>query len=359
MQRIFIWGTGAIANLVLDQANVHGVYEILGYIDNDAEKCKKRFRGEKVFLPAILNEIVPDKIVILTDYFDEIKRQIEVEFPDMLNLVEDKRFFFKQSILRRYENSHNPEIQKVLEYIKENGLQVFNYKFADKYRNMLIDVKYDSDCELFYVYHGSKKLYFARFLDTELKVRQYYLSLLVEQDEESPHRYRMPEFDMNEGDVVVDVGVGEGNFSLEIIDRASKVYLIEADEEWVEAIRETFKEYQEKIVIIQKYATSIDEGQYATLDQLIGEPVDFIKMDIEGNEWDALLGAKNLICQSKRLKCAICSYHSDFDEILIKNVLESYGLNCSTTQGYMWHPDLLRRSYISLKLSRGIVQGIK
>lgn len=359
MLRIFIWGTGMIADLILNQANVLGVYEILGYIDNNSEKCGKTFRGEKIFSPAVLNDIIPDKIIILTDYFDEIRRQIDVQFPIMTNLVEDKTFFFRQSILCRYKSDKNPEIQKVLEHIEEDGLQVFNYNFVDKYKHRKIDVKYDLRCKMFYVYHKNKKLYFARFLDTETKVKQYYLSLLIEQDEESPHRYLMPEFDVKDGDVVVDVGVGEGNFSLDIINKVSKIYLIEADEAWIEAIKETFKEYQEKIVIISRFATSIDEGKYATLDQLIEEPVDFIKMDIEGNEWDALLGAKNLICRSERIKCAICSYHSDFDEILIKNVLESYGLNCSTTQGYMWHPDMLRRSYISLKLCRGIVQGIK
>ena len=46
-------------------------------------------------------------------------------------------------------------------------------------------------------------------------------------------------------------------------------------------------------MIIQKFVTSVDEGKYATLDSLIEEPVNFIKMDIEGNEWDALLGAEN------------------------------------------------------------------
>ena len=184
MLRIFIWGTGMIADLILNQANVQGVYEILGYIDNNSEKCGKTFRGEKIFSPAVLNDIIPDKIIILTDYFDEIRRQIDVQFPIMTNLVEDKTFFFRQSILCRYKSDKNPEIQKVLEHIEEDGLQVFNYNFVDKYKHRKIDVKYDLRCKMFYVYHKNKKLYFARFLDTETKVKQYYLSLLIEQDEE-------------------------------------------------------------------------------------------------------------------------------------------------------------------------------
>lgn len=36
---------------------------------------------------------------------------------------------------------------------------------------------------MFYVLHESKKLYFARFLDTEQKVREYYRGLLIEQSD--------------------------------------------------------------------------------------------------------------------------------------------------------------------------------
>lgn len=44
------------------------------------------------------------------------------------------------------------------------------------------------------------------------KAETYYRYILLEQDEKSPHRYLTSEFDVSEGDVVVDVGVAEGNF---------------------------------------------------------------------------------------------------------------------------------------------------
>ena len=133
----------------------------------------------------------------------------------------------------------------------------------------------------------------------------------MEQDQESPHKYIDESFQVEKGNVVVDIGVAEGNFSLQVIDLVSKLYIIETDDGWIEALQETFKDYQEKVVIIKKFVTSLDDGKYATLDSLIEEPVHFIKMDIEGNEWDALLGAEKLIGRSKNLKCAVCAYHGE------------------------------------------------
>ena len=72
-----------------------------------------------------------------------------------------------------------------------------------------------------------------------------------------------------------------------------------------------------------------------------------------------LAGSGKLIGRSENLKCAVCAYHGDFDEILIKDVLGKYGMDISTTQGYMWYPGTNRQTYVSTRLCRGIVRGIK
>lgn len=356
---IFIWGTGAVADWIISQYEILEQYDIKGFIDNDIRKIGKPYKNYMVYSPEILKKEIPDKIVILSNFYFEIKKQIIKSFPYMEKIIENKYYFIKEMIINRYKNSDDNEIKNILEYLKENDLDIFNYEFKNQYKKLKINVEFDEKCGLFFVYHQNKKMYFARKYDTKDKVKEYYRSLLVEQDVNSPHRYLTHQFDVEEGDVVIDVGVAEGNFSLEIIEKASKVYLIETDDEWIEAIKETFKEYQEKVVIIKKFITSMSVGKYMTLDSLINEPINFIKMDIEGNEWDALLGAERIFEISNSLKCAICIYHHNFDEILVKDVMDRYGVSCSTTKGYMWYPLGEGQTHMSTKLCRGILRGIK
>ena len=359
MLKIFLWGTGQIAETVWLNCQTLEEYEILGFIDNDPKKQGTLFNDHTIYSPEVLGECKPDRIVILTDAYDAVYDQIVNMYPEMGNIIENKNFFYKESLMKRYKDKAILEELEVIDYIKQNGLNIFNYEFSQKYKNIKVDTFFDTESGMYYVNHYGKRLYFSRDLNSEKKVTDYYRSILLEQDISSPHRYLTEDFNINEDDIVVDVGVAEGNFALEVIDKVSKLYLIEADPNWIDAIKETFKNYLDKIVIIQKFASSYNDGNLATLDSLINEPVNFIKMDIEGNEWDALQGAEQLIKKSPGLKCAICAYHSDFDEILIENFMDNNNLNHTTTHGYMWFPLTVRKNYVSTKLNRGIVRGEK
>lgn len=353
--KVLLWGTGKIANEVLDNCLTLGKYEIVGVIDNN--KNKKMFREYPVYNPESIKKLKFDKIVILTDYFEEIKKQIDENFPELSSIIENKNFFYKESLLQRYSDVENIELKKVVDYIKQNGLDIFNYDFVQKYKQLSIEVFFDETEQLYFVYHFGKKLYFSRKLNSVEKVRKYYSFLLIEQDKESPHRYLSQTFNVNDGDVVVDVGVAEGNFSLEVIDKASKIYLIETDKDWIDALKVTFRPYMHKVIIINKYITSYNEDLYATLDQLIREPVNFIKMDIEGNEWDALKGSQDLLNLSrKKLKMCICTYHSDFDSVLIEDFLKKMHLTYSYTNGYMWFPFKIRQTYVSTSLNPAVIR---
>ncbi len=63
-----------------------------------------------------------------------------------------------------------------------------------------------------------------------------------------------------------------------------------------------------------------------TLDEIIKEPVSFIKMDLEGWELNALKGSKNHIIKNKP-KLAIAVYHSASDFRMIKDYILSLEVN--------------------------------
>jgi len=359
MLKIFIWGTGNVAEETLRDCMTIDEYEILCFIDNDEEKQKSKFWNREVFAPTIISSILPDKIVVLTDAYDEIKAQIMDKFPDLEDRIENKNFFYKESLIKRYHNAKSKEITEVLEYIRTNGLDVFNYSFADKYKDLEVNVYFDEQHKLYYVYHQGHKLYISRSYKTRESVRDYYRSILLEQDKRSPHRYMNENFNVNTGDVVVDIGVAEGNFSLEIIQRVSKIYMIEADDNWIEALKLTFAPFENKVIIIKGFMSSYNEGKLITLDSVIHEPVNFIKMDIEGNEWDGLRGAVKVLQISGDVKMAICAYHSDFDQELIENFLSKHNFEFEHSSGYMWFPTKLRQTYVSTSLNRGIIRAYR
>lgn len=359
MQKLLLWGTGKVANEVLTQCQTLGLYEIMGFIDNDPKKVGTMFHNFPVFAPNEIQKLNPEKLVILTDAFDAIKLQLQTLFPEYTERIENKNFFYKESILKRYHETKEPEMELAIKNIQKHGLEIFNYPFNLEYKNISFDIYYDPKPGLYYVFHSGKKLYFSKDYLSEKAVSDYYRSILLEQDERSPHKYLTNDFTVEAGDVVVDVGVAEGNFALEIVDQASKIYLIETDKNWIEALKLTFHAYCNKVVIIEAFASSYDEGCFSKLDTLIKDKVNFIKMDIEGNEWDALLGAREIVTRSKNLKLAICSYHSDFDQILIENFMDNMHISHSTTNGYIWFPYQVKQNYVSTRLNRAIVRGIK
>ncbi len=359
MKKLFLWGTGQIAEETWSECQTLSQYEILGFIDNNTEKQGRVFKGLPVFSAEILDACRPDSIVVLTDAYNEVYRQIIAAHPEMKGIIRNKNFFYMESLFARYKDTTDPEEIEVLNYIEKNGLDIFNYEFTNKYKDMSIDVSFDSEKGMFYVLYDGRPLYLSKELYSEQKAADYFRQILMEQDVCSPHRYITDGFDVSRGDVVIDAGAAEGIFSLMVIDRVSKLYIVESDEGWTEALKETFRDYSDKVIIIKKFISSYDEGDIATLDALIHEPVNYIKMDIEGNEWDALQGAKEIINKSQYLKCAICSYHSDFDRVLIEGFMDRNGLNHSVGPGLLWYPLMVRQNYVSTRLNKAIVRGVK
>lgn len=232
----------------------------------------------------------------------------------------------KRQVLDYYKDSNNPEIKDITMYIRKNGISMFNYNFINKYKKFHSKVVKDKIKGLFYVIHNGKRLYFSRNLNSTQKVCEYYRGLCIEQDIASPHCYLNNNFNVNYGDIVVDIGAAEGNFSLDVIDKVKQLYIFECDDLWIEALRATFEPYKHKVKIIKKYVSNINNKKNVTLDRFFKnkeKKIDFIKMDIEGEEPNALKGAINLLKSNNNVKLAVCVYHNLEDENKVRNIFKS------------------------------------
>ena len=243
-----------------------------------------------------------------------------------------------QQELTRYfqtEKTLTAEQQAIFEYIKENPLTEFPYPYTKKYTLDNIETYFDTDLQMFYVLQNNKRLYFKKRW-SETLCKQYCNGLLMEQDESSPHRYETANFQVSQGDVVVDAGAAEGNFALSIVEKVKKIFLFEPDPEWIEALEATFAPWKEKVVIVNKYISNKTDDTCIALDDFFkDQPVHFIKADIEGAENQLLDGAKLILQQQKPLKVVLCTYHKHDDAETLNNQLKEYQFVTEFSKGHI------------------------
>ncbi len=287
-------------------------------------------------------------------YFDALILCVSMISPVTDVLVSKEYWEYKHR-----DELEDPEIRDVIEHIgKTKKIQIYNYDFADEYVTIPVEVSLDETCEMFYVPYRNRKMYFPKGWK-EADVVHYYKWIMMEQDQRSPHCYDHEGYGVMPGDVVVDAGVAEGNFALNVIDKAQKLYLIEADERWIEALEKTFASDMDKVQIIRGFLSGETSGDNVCLDQLFaGQTINYVKMDIEGYEKQALKGAKKVMGEAKNLRCAVCTYHNYEDEELIRKQLQDYGFETEVSDGYMF-PDMTMKVLMDAELRRGLMFGRK
>jgi FkbM family methyltransferase len=163
------------------------------------------------------------------------------------------------------------------------------------------------------------------------------------------HHFISPETPIGSEDVVVDCGAAEGLFSIVAAQKARMVYAIEPVPFWHVSLNKTFQQYQNiellpygvghkdaemQMTNDEIYSRITSDGgihiSVRTLDSLFFDKdiaVSFIKADVEGFEFQTLLGAENLI-RKNRPKISITVYHdtNHFLEIMdyLRNIHSDY-----------------------------------
>lgn len=356
--KIFMFGTGNTAESILNRIpEIPKNIEIIGFVDNDSDKWGGNFWGKPIYSPQRMREVEFEKVIIMSDiYLDIIKESLIYWYDVDPKKIKNKRYLLKEILLEKYKDSEDVEIQEIVKYWNANEISVYN-QFVKKGVERH-EVQWDCIENMPYIIYEDKRMYFPFDYEfVEYNGKKVVVDLTADQQVMSPHRYIKDNVEIKSGDIIVDAGVQEGNFSLKYIEKVSKAYLFECDKRWIRPLQKTFEKFRDKVNLCFGVLGQFHGGNYVNLDNTIDGEVNFLKMDIEGAEIGALLGGRNVLLNNQ-MQCAICSYHKSGDEKAIKDILGYYGYETETSNGYMaFYYD--ENIYSTLDLRRGIVYGEK
>ena len=275
--------------------------------------------------------------VIVNIYHFCIPENVRKKAKPLLNrhiLCENKALYndIKASVKRGEMLDYDIETR----YVLKNGLHCIPYQYIEEYSDMKVDVLYDNEEMKHYVIHNGRRLFYPRNYSVN-KIIESYRQITGEQDVRSPHYYWNSQNMPKMGDVLVDVGSAEGIVALDYVEEMSKVYIIECEEMWIDALRATFKPYKEKVEIIPFLCgEELENERVITLDTLLSsvESPIVIKMDIEGGEMSALRGAESILKRADT-KISVTTYHTNEAAKEIYEYLSQQGYRCNFSNGYM------------------------
>ncbi len=293
--------------------------------------------GEYILFPFAHIRLLKYDLMLLDRYVDNAdewhSNVIKAGIPQ--SRVRTIYWLLQHKMLKKYEDSHDDVIQETLEYWRTHELSIFN-QHTEFYEHTLDEMCMDNNCGLPYIMFKTvegkeRRMYYPQDGGLQAPDGKYYVKdILREQVPTSPHLYIKDNHKINDGDILIDAGVCEGNFALRYIDVCSKVYLCEMDTKWFAPLYFTFRDCWDKVELITKPVGSKTQNGIIALDDVINVPADsniFLEVD-------ALHGARKIL-QNYNLKASVCSYHKKDDLWQIKSVFQKYGYETSTSEGYM------------------------
>jgi FkbM family methyltransferase len=203
----------------------------------------------------------------------------------------------------------------------------FNIGFRDEVK---INKKYYNDL-YFLLSDDTSRITFQKIMNFRYN---YDLSFLEGFSDNQKKQYFEDFIDISNDEVFLDVGGYDGyssQYFIEKYNRYKKIFIIEPDKTNYSIILNKFNT-NNKVVVINKGVSNVNKVvsfesngissrvvengnnviELCKLDEIINEPITFIKMDIEGFELTALKGASEIIKKNKP-KLAICVYHKAND----------------------------------------------
>ena len=293
----------------------------------------------------------------------ETRKKIGKRFPFLARIYR-RHFYYRKAksriladVRQHPDRYAEPELAAAVDYISRHGVSVLSYRECERWDRLKVDVHRDDDGFPWVDHHG-RRLYFRRESSAVI-VTLAYRSLLKEQDAASPHCYLAPGFEVRKGDVLLDIGAAEGIWALDNVEKASRVVLFEAKQEWIGALERTFAPWRDKVTIVDKYASDAPDADSVTVDDVARrERLDgplLLKMDVEGAEAKVLDGAGEVLARPDT-HAVICTYHRHDDHTALSEKMRGLGFRVDTSHGYMLfvfahdlQPPFFRRGMIYCK----------
>jgi FkbM family methyltransferase len=165
-------------------------------------------------------------------------------------------------------------------------------------------------------------------------------------DKKDWHYYQYKTTKIESNEILLDIGTAEGLFPLAVIDKCEHIFMIEPSRVFAKSLEKTFELFKNKTTIINSAVGSKDDEVYFNEDSLEGQiaktnkgtnkislikidtifqdkKITYLKADIEGFEYEMLLGAKETIKRNKP-KISITTYHKENNYLDIIKLLKSY-----------------------------------
>lgn len=361
-EKIIFFGAGHKKEILTKFIENYGGFDIVEIWDNN-----RLFWGEETL---ILNKRVPITqphslqdypVVISSDaYFDEIKKQLIFEFGIKESLIKPSQYLFKNfkdEIISRYRDSSDQSIIGICNYLKNHEIDMFNGQVKKEYPGDMFDILRDEVSGLLYSYWMGKKIYLKSEIKSEAVAKEYLCLLCKEQDNNSPHCYSINKLNLTEDDVVVDAGAAEGFFSLQIVDQVKKIYLVESNREWLEALKYTFAPYSQKIVIVPKWLGSKNDESTISIDQIDNkDKITLVTLDVEGAETDAIAGGERTFSSDRDIQVVACTYHRTEDADHFCTYFRDKGFDTEFSKGYLFVGGL---EVVKPELRKGVLTARK
>ena len=322
---------------------------------------------------------------------------------DIENLQDSVKALNYELTLLRYKDCDDEDIRLAYEYMKKRPCCAALYPY-EKLRDMPnIEVHSDKDLKMCYVMHNGHPLYFPKG-EKEVFVRWLYRYAIEDDDivgkgyrQCSPHVYQSERYHIEKGDVLIDAGGGRclsptdvlgevvddltdkvsevlfknvhdgvedveidvgsarGLLALDVIDKVSKVYMVEHAQRWWKPIEATFAPYTDKVELVKgalsgkkkrkvKEETTEEKKKdkkkkirLVDLLEKCGQQRVFVAMDLEGKELEVLRDAQEYLQAAKNpITLAVCAYHRTTDYVDLKRFFEEIGYHTETQPGYIY-----------------------